>query len=146
MQHALYKWLIIIIIIVVVVVVVVAVVVVVVVAVVVVVVVIIIIIIIIIIVNEEMYMYSYFWFEHESVLFVCLFLHISYILLSTVSAKGFDYDGLYVHFFLDLPQSKQDQNNCLIYILFIIFISSKWTEFQSDSLFFFFEQGVFLAY
>ena len=26
--------------------------------------------------------------------------------LSTVSAKGFDYDGLYVHFFLDLPQSK----------------------------------------
>ena len=27
-----------------------------------------------------------------------------------VSAKGFDYDGLYVHFFLDLPTSKHFQN------------------------------------
>ena len=30
----------------------------------------------------------------------------TYYFLSTVSAKGFEYDGLYVHFFLDLPTSK----------------------------------------
>lgn len=35
-----------------------------------------------------------------------LYYQVIFNFLSTVSAKGFDYDGLYVHFFLDLPESK----------------------------------------
>ena len=35
-----------------------------------------------------------------------------------VSAKGFDYDGLYVHFFLDLPTSKPLQNAVHVPIVF----------------------------